>query len=221
MTLGRSGQRAAGQHADADDADAGRLRMFEQPSMILSWIVCRQRGGRGRIEHIVHHLSAVEDARVDHLMQRRCVADCGEPKKTRLALLPQPLECRHDISEHLSDTERFTAAGFGDRIVQVEDIDPIEAKSRQTAFERLRHGLGNAAEFAARQPDLGADGHVGRFEPLQNAAEILFQFAVAVLHRGVEVVHAGGDRPRDGALLVEWIAAHHESADRAAAEAQH
>ena len=51
--------------------------------------------------------------------------------------------------------------------MQVEDIDPIEAESRQTAFERLRHGLGNAAEVAARQPDLGADGHVGRVEPLQ------------------------------------------------------
>ena len=77
------------------------------------------------------------------------------------------------------------------------------------------------SEVAARQPDLGADGHVGRFEPLQHAAEILFRFAVAVLHRGVEVVHAGVDRPRDGALLVERVAAHHESADRAAAEAQY
>jgi hypothetical protein len=46
-------------------------------------------------------------------------------------------------------------------------------------------------------------------------------FAVTVLHRGVEVVHAGGDRPGDCALLVERIAAHHQSANRAAAEAQH
>ncbi len=71
------------------------------------------------------------------------------------------------------------------------------------------------------QPDLGADGHIGRFEPLQDTTEILFRFAVAVLHRGVEVVHAGSDRPRDRALLVEWIAAHHEPAHRAAAESQH
>jgi hypothetical protein len=56
---------------------------------------------------------------------------------------------------------------------------------------------------------------------LQDAAEILFRFAVAVLHRGVKVVHAGGERPRDGALLVERIAAHHQSADRATTEAQH
>ena len=72
-----------------------------------------------------------------------------------------------------------------------------------------------------RHPDLGADDHVGRFQLLQDAAKVLFRFAIAVQHRGVEIVHAGGDRPRDGALLVGRIAAHHQSAHRAAAEAQH
>ena len=103
----------------------------------------------------------------------------------------------------------------------MEDVDPIETQPRQAAFERRRHGVGNAAELAGRQPDLGADDDVGRLQLLQDAAEVLFRFAVAVLHRGVEIVHAGGDRPRDGALLVGGIAAHHQSADRAAAEAQH
>jgi len=56
---------------------------------------------------------------------------------------------------------------------------------------------------------------------LQDAAEILFRFAVAVLDGGIEVVHAGLDRPRHGAFLVTRIATHHQSADRAAAEAQH
>jgi len=56
---------------------------------------------------------------------------------------------------------------------------------------------------------------------LQDTAKILFRFAVAILHRGVEVVHARSGGPRDGALLVDWIAAHHKSADRAAAEAQY
>ena len=154
-------------------------------------------------------------------MQRRRVADCGEPEETRLALMAQPLERRHHVTEHLSDAERFAAPSLGDRIVQMEDVDPIAAKPRQTGFERLRHGVGNVAEVGGRQPDLGADDDVGRFELLQDAAEILFGFAVAVLHRGVEVVHAGGERACDGALLVEWFAAHHQSADRAAAEAQH
>src|SRR5262245_62018772 len=110
MTRGRSGQRAAGEHADADDADAGRSGMIKQPSIILRRIIRRQPGGSGRIEHIVDHLRAVEGARVDHLMQRRGVADCGEPKKTCLALLTQPLERGHHITEYLSDAERFPAA---------------------------------------------------------------------------------------------------------------
>src|SRR5262249_2086343 len=54
-----------------------------------------------------------------------------------------------------------------------------------------------------------------------DAAEVLFRFAVSVLHRGVEVVHAGRDGARDGALLVARVAAHHQFADRTAAEAQH
>ena len=103
----------------------------------------------------------------------------------------------------------------------MKDVDPLEAQPRQAAFERFRHRLGNAAEIALRQPDLGADDRVGRLQRLQNPAEVLFGFAIAVLHRGVEVIDAGGERPRDGALLVGGIAAHHDSADRAAAEAEH
>jgi predicted ATPase len=73
-----------------------------------------------RIEHIVDHLSAVEDARIDHLMQRRRVADCGEPKKTRLALLTQPLKRRHHIAEHLTipltRLERRAGAALVERV---------------------------------------------------------------------------------------------------------
>jgi hypothetical protein len=101
--------------------------MVEQPCIILCRIIRRQLGGRGGVEHIVDRLRAVEGARVDHLMQRRRVADCGEPKETRLALLAQPLERRHHVTEHLSNAESLPAAGLGDRIVQVEDVDPIEA----------------------------------------------------------------------------------------------
>ncbi len=154
-------------------------------------------------------------------MQCRGVADCREPEETNLALLAQALERRHHVAEHLLDAQRRSATRPGDRIVQVKDVDPVKTQSRQTAFERRRDGVGNAAELAGRQPDLGADGHVGRFQLLQDAAKVVFRFAIAVLHRGVEVVHAGGDRPRDGTLLVRRIAAYHNSAHRAAAEAQH
>jgi hypothetical protein len=39
--------------------------------------------------------------------------------------------------------------------------------------------------------------------------------------RCVEVIDAGGDRACNGALLIERIAANHQSTDRSAAEAQH
>jgi hypothetical protein len=67
--------------------------------------------------------------------------------------------------------------------VQVKDVDPVKTQSRQTAFERHRYGVGNAVELAGWQPDLGADGHVSWFQLLQNAAKVLFRFAIAVLHR--------------------------------------
>jgi hypothetical protein len=53
------------------------------------------------------------------------------------------------------------------------------------------HRIGNAVEIAAWYSDLGTDSHVRRFQLLQDAAKILFRFTVAVLHRGVEIVHTG------------------------------
>jgi hypothetical protein len=44
---------------------------------------------------------------------------------------------------------------------------------------------------------------VGWLKPLQDAAEILFRFAAAVLHRGVEVVYADGD-PAPYQKATQW-----------------
>src|SRR5205823_14142083 len=103
--------------------------MIKQPSIILCWIVRRQRAGRRWVEHVVDHLSAVEDARVDHLIQRRCVADRGEPKEADLAPLAQPLERRHHLTKHLRDADRLPAAGFSYPNVQAEDGYPVDAYS--------------------------------------------------------------------------------------------
>ncbi len=153
-------------------------------------------------------------------MQRRGIADRSEPETTHLAVLLQPLECRHHLTEHLRRAERFAAAVFADRIVQMQNVDPIEPHAREAGFKRYRHGIADAAELRAAQPHLGADEHAGGFEALQHAAEILFRLAVAVQYRGVEIVHARGDRAGDGALLIALIAADHQSADRTAAETQ-
>src|SRR5258706_11834978 len=195
--------------------------MIEQSSIILCRIVRRQFLGGRWIEHAVDDLSAVEGACINHLMQCRLVAYCSNPEETSFPLLTQALERWYHVVEHLSQAQRHFASCLGNRIVQVKDVDPVKTQSRQTAFERHRYGVGNAVELAGWQPDLGADGHVGWFQLLQNAAKVLFRFAIAVLHRGVEVVHASGDRSRDGTLLVGGIAAYHKSAHCTAAEAQH
>src|SRR5215471_20801483 len=137
--------------------------MIEQPSVILCWIICRQLSRRRRIEHIVDHLSAVEDACVDHLVKRGGFADCGEPKETCLALPTCSLECRHHLTEHLLDTERFPAAVLGDCIMQVEDIDPVTAQSHQAVFERCCHGISDATETSARQSNFRSDDRVRWF----------------------------------------------------------
>jgi hypothetical protein len=45
MTLSRSGQRTAGEHADTDDADARRSSMIKEPPIVLCRIIRRQLGG--------------------------------------------------------------------------------------------------------------------------------------------------------------------------------
>ena len=154
-------------------------------------------------------------------MQRRRVAERRDPEETDLALLTQALERRNHLVEHLPDAERRSAAFPGNRIVQMKDVDPVKAQPRQTAFERCRDHLVNTANLAGRHPDLGGDDHVRRFQLLQNAAEVLFRFPIAVQHRRVEIVDAGCNRPRNGALLVGGVAAHHQAAHRAAAKTQH
>ena len=102
----------------------------------------------------------------------------------------------------------------------MKDVDAIELQTREAAFDRRRDGVGDAAELIRLQPHLGADDNIGRLQLLQNAAEVLFRFAVAIQYRRVEIVHTGVDCPRDETLLVSGIAAHHDAAYRAAAESQ-
>ena len=110
MPLRHAAQRAAGQHANADDADAGGLRMVEHPAVVLRRIARRQRLGRTRVQHVVADLRGDEGARVDHLMQRRRIADRGDAGKPQLALLAQLLERRHHLVQHRLRRQRLTAA---------------------------------------------------------------------------------------------------------------
>jgi hypothetical protein len=57
---------------------------------------------------------------------------------------------------HLSDAERFPAAGLGDRIVQVEDVDPIEACTRrQRTMARIRAFVGMGGGYRAAADTAG------------------------------------------------------------------
>ena len=56
---------------------------------------------------------------------------------------------------------------------------------------------------------------------MQDAAEVLFRLTATVLDRGVKVIHTCSNCVSDGALLIERIATHHQSADRAATETQY
>ena len=152
-------------------------------------------------------------------MQCLRVTDCRDPEEADFSLLTQALECRYDFAEHLSDAKRRSVFCPGNRIVQMEDIDVIETQSDETAFQRYRHRVGDAAEIAGRHPNLGADGHIGGLQLSQKATEILLRLAIAVLNRSVEVIDAGGERPRNGSFLVGRVAAHHEAPHSAAAEA--
>ena len=63
-------------------------------------------------------------------MKRHRVADCGKPEETYLTLMAQALERRHNVIDHLLDTERFFATGFSDRVVQMKDVDAIAPQPR-------------------------------------------------------------------------------------------
>ena len=83
------------------------------------WVV-----GAGLIAGAIALVASMQE----HYGLYRALADFGahlsDPSQSVLA---QALERRHHITEHLSDAERFPAARLGDRIVQMEDIDPVEA----------------------------------------------------------------------------------------------
>ena|SRR5271165_2722620 len=60
-------------------------------------------------------------------MQRRRLADRRNSEKTNLSLLTQALKSRHHLAKYLPNTERRSVFCFGNRIVQVKDIDAINA----------------------------------------------------------------------------------------------
>ena len=220
MTFDDPRQSAAGQNPDADHADTRRLRMIEETAIILCREICRHAArGRG-VEHIVNHLRAIEEARVDDLLERVRVSDGGKAEELHLALPPQPVERGHHLVEHLPNAQRFLPAFRRDRVVQIKDAHALEAEASQASFQRFGNGVADATEVLRRQSDLGAHNDARGSQLGEHSAEMGLGRAIAVLHGGVEIIHTRLERLRDGAFLFGGITVYHQPPDRAAAEAE-
>ena len=100
MALLGAAQRAAGEHADDDDAHVGGLQRGRADCRNPAPDSPPARPRRARVQQIVADLRGVEDAGIDDPVQRGGLADRGDAEKAAFALLAQPLEGRHDLVEH-------------------------------------------------------------------------------------------------------------------------
>src|SRR5262249_56411167 len=90
----------------------------------------------------------------------RCAAR-GEADEAGLALLPQTLECRHDLVEHDLWGKPAVAAVRGDVIVELEQVDAIELQALQARIQRRRNRRADLASLTIGNAHLGADKNVG------------------------------------------------------------
>ena len=161
MTLLGPADRAAGEHADDDNAEIGGLRVAEEVAVILRRIAGRQRSSRARVEEIEARLRAIEAARVDDLMERGGRAIGGDAEIAQLPLVAQLLERRHNLVEHGVGGEIGARGGADDGIVELVEVDPLQLQALQAGVERGGDRGADLAAFGRRQPHLGADTAIG------------------------------------------------------------
>src|SRR6266446_6855018 len=169
------------------------------------------------IEDIIADLCGVEGARIDDPVKRGGVADRSDAKEADLALLPQSLEGRDDLTEHSLGGKAAVAAICSNMIVQLEQIDAIELQALQARLQRGRDRRAGPAAFAVRNAHFSADYDVG-LQTLDDASEITLGFAITIHRGGIEIVNAELDRASHRPLLVGGIAAYHQPADGTASE---
>src|SRR5262249_30453031 len=102
----------------------------------------------------------------------------------------------------------------------MEYVHPIHRQSGQASLQGFAYRNPDAPEVGGWEPHLGADDCVFGLELLKNAAEVPLRFAVPILYGGIEIIHAGLQRPRNGACLVIGVASDHQSAHRTAPKTQ-
>ena len=140
MAFGHAGQRTAGQHADADDADAGLLRVVEQPPVVLRRIVRRQRHRGRRVQHVVADLGAVEAPESITWCSAAVSPTAVMPRNRVLPCSRSVWNAGTTSSSTCCGAEALAAAVRGDGVVQVEDVDVVHAEPPQAAVQRRRDG---------------------------------------------------------------------------------
>src|SRR5262249_37072225 len=103
--------------------------------------------------------------------------------------------------------------------MELQQVDVIAAEAAEALLEGPRDSLGEVLAMLGQDGEFGAEEDRG-LQVAEHAAQVLLRGAVAVGGRGIEIVNAALERPCDGALLVPRRAPHHETADRAASEAE-
>ena len=145
MAVFGAAQGAGGEHPDGDDAHVCGFRVRQEIAEIMRRIPRRDRSPGARIEQVIADLRGIEGAGVDHPVERRGVADRGDPVEPGLALFAQPLERRHDLAEHDFRREIAFLAVEHDVVVQLEQIDllalqPLQARLQRGRDRRRRYG---------------------------------------------------------------------------------
>ena len=105
----------------------------------------------------------------------------------------------HDMRRLAVACERVGPSGYPHQNAAVAvQLRPSAVKARRFRPSDIFTASAMRSNAAGRQPDFGADGHVSWFPAFSLWPRFFFRFAIALLHRGVEVVHASGD--------VQWYA---------------
>src|SRR5207249_633679 len=194
-------------------------RMVEEPAEILRRKARGQRVRRARVQEIEADLRGLHDPCVEHLVQRRSLAERGHAVEADLARFDETNQRGHDGVAYVLDRHAAAHALACDEVVALQQIYALEPESREALVERACDGRRQLRRRHVRHAELRTDIDA-RLERAQHAAEIRLRLAVAVERRGVEVIEAEVHGAGDGPLLLGGRAAHEQTAHVAAAEAE-
>ena len=132
---------------------------------------------------------------VDERLHHAPVVDPGADRPDQALLAPAGHQ-RQGLAQHL--------LGEPLRLVQVQDVDALDAQAAQAALEATLHAVGAEVVIEAAGHAAGQDAHLGvehvavTRHAAQGDAEPLLGQSVAVQRRGIEEPHAARQGVLDG-----------------------